>query len=97
MITVLTLPECSYCKALVSGLQDRGIRCTIRDADTCSDYCDAVETLIDTNRYPILIQEEATTTYYCLAKLNETRTLADGSKVEECRGVDTILHLISNT
>jgi len=97
MITVITLSGCDHCKALVSGIQAKGIKCTILDADSCSDYCDAIEALIGTNRYPIVIQEEVTITYYCLANLNETRILADGSKVEECRGVDTILHLISNT
>lgn len=97
MITVLTLSGCDQCKALVNGIQAKGIKCTIQDADSCSDYCDTIEALVGTNRYPIIIREEVSTTCYCLANLNETRILADGSKVEECRGVDTILHLISNT
>ena len=56
-VIVLGLPGCSHCKALIEGLDDRGILYKLLDADSNSQLADRMESLLKTNEYPIVIVE----------------------------------------
>ena len=56
-VIVLGLPGCSHCKALIEGLDNRGILYKLLDADSNSQLADRMESLLKTNEYPIVIVE----------------------------------------
>ena len=56
-VIVLGLPDCSHCKTLVEGLDDKGILYKLLDANTDSKLADRMESLLKTEVYPIVIIE----------------------------------------
>ena len=56
-VIVLGLPRCSHCKALIEGLDDKGILYKLLDANDNSQLADRMESLLKTNEYPIVIVE----------------------------------------
>ena len=56
-VIVLGLPGCSHCKALIEGLDNKGILYKLLDADDNSQLADRIESLLKTNEYPLVIVE----------------------------------------
>ena len=56
-VIVLGLGGCEHCKALVEGLESKGIAFKLVDANVDNKLADRMEALLKTNVYPIVIVE----------------------------------------
>jgi glutaredoxin len=56
-VIVLGLSGCSHCKALIEGLESRGIEFKLVDADVDNKLADRMEALLKINAYPMVIVE----------------------------------------
>jgi glutaredoxin len=69
-IRLLTLNGCDYCTWLKSELDNEGIEYVNIDADVFSEFTESVETLYQTNHYPVVFIEYKDKV---VALLSETR------------------------
>jgi glutaredoxin len=96
-VIVLGLPGCSHCKALIEGLDDRGILYKLLDADSNSQLADRMESLLKTNEYPIVIVEgtRGSTYLYRVDSYEEAKSspVAYATKVG-CVSIDSMIEQI---
>jgi glutaredoxin len=96
-VIVLGLPGCSHCKALIEGLDNRGILYKLLDADSNSQLADRMESLLKTNEYPIVIVEgtRGSTYLYRVDSYEEAKSspVAYATKVG-CVSIDSMIEQI---
>ena len=56
-VIVLGLSKCEHCKALIEGLESKGIMFKLIDADVDTKLADRMEALLKTIAYPMVIIE----------------------------------------
>lgn len=72
-ITVLTLKGCDVCKNFIGALDKANIEYINVDADENDTLADHVESLTETNTYPIVIFEKPTQTAYLFKAEDATK------------------------
>lgn len=96
-VIVLGLPGCSHCKALIEGLDDKGILYKLLDANDNSRLADRMESLLKTNEYPIVIVEgtRGSTYLYRVDSYEEAKSslVAYATKVG-CVSIDSMIEQI---
>jgi len=96
-VIVLGLPGCSHCKALIEGLDNRGILYKLLDADSNGQLADRMESLLKTNEYPIVIVEgtQGSTYFYRVDSYEEAKSspVAYATKVG-CVSIDSMIEQI---
>jgi glutaredoxin len=96
-VIVLGLPGCSHCKALIEGLDNKGILYKLLDADDNSQLADRMESLLKTNEYPIVIVEgtRGSTYLYRVDSYEEAKSspVAYATKIG-CVSIDSMIEQI---
>ena len=96
-VIVLGLLGCGYCKALVEGLDDKGILYKLLDANDNSQLADRMESLLKTNEYPLVIVEgtQGSTYLYRVDSYEEAKSspVAYATKVG-CVSIDSMIEQI---
>jgi len=93
-MNIYTLSHCKYCKWLLTELDQRGILYKNIDADVNGELADRVESLVDTNAYPIVHIPKGTLNLYFASEIGPNKITNSSYKISTYTSIPHLIELI---
>ena len=93
-MNIYTLSHCKHCKWLLTELDQRGILYKNIDAEMNGELADRVESLIDTNAYPIVHIPKGAINLYFASETGPNKISNSAYKISTYSSITHLLELI---